>query len=88
MKKQTFIGYLFMSSGCEHGPEIMQWIGEWDEKKYGIVKDKSWCSNNFFYSYDEDGDTDYDSDNPTAISVCEEMDLEPGKKYKITVEEI
>ena len=78
-------GYLFETSGCEHGPTVMKWRGDWDQDKYEQLRGKSWCDNEFTYDIDSEGNTLWDSDK-----IAEEIDfgLIPGKKYYITIEEI
>jgi hypothetical protein len=88
MTKNTFEGYLFISKGAEHGPEIMRWCGSWDQGKYERANEDSWCDNHFTFGYDEQEGIQYSSNNPLAESICKNLDLQPGKKYRLTIEEI
>ncbi|MDH5665717.1 MAG: hypothetical protein OEY10_05415 [Nitrosopumilus sp.] len=77
---ETIEGYLFWTSGCEHGPTIM--IAEsWDQSAYEQAKDDSWCDNEFLYRSDENGDY------LDGFAVLE-LNLEPGTKYRLTIEEL
>lgn len=66
-------GFLFVTSGCEHGPTLMKWQGDWDEEKFEKILSKSWCDNEFRQKDAQTIDFDF---------------LIPGKKYRITIEEI
>jgi len=69
-------GFLFVTSGCEHGPTIMKWLGEWDQAGFEKVKDDSYCDNEFEGGFYE----------KTALTCHPE--LTPGKVYRITIDEL
>ena len=76
-------GYMFWTSGREHGPTVMVKTDDnWDQALYERLKDESWCDCEFSSFTDEKGE--YQMDMFKDI----DFELTPGKKYKITVEEL
>jgi len=66
---------MFVTSGYEHGPTIMVRKKRWKKKEYQKLEDGSWCSSDFF-------------DFAKSIGFEIELNLIPGKKYRLTIEEI
>lgn len=82
-------GYLFITSGCEHGPTIMIRKGDWNKEEYKKLREWSWCDNEFSdeYGMDELGYKDaYEKDLTWAEEIA--PDLKAGKKYRIIIEEL
>ena len=80
---QTIEGYMFWTSGCEHGPTVMMKTDDnWDQQLYKRLKDASWCDCEFMSFNDNNGK------RQSEVFTDVDFDLIPGKKYKITVEEL
>ena len=80
---QVIEGYMFWTSGCEHGPTVMVKSDDnWDQPLYKRLKDASWCDCEFSCFT---GDDNYCK---TEVFKDVEFELVPGTKYRITVEEL
>ena len=72
MDKQIIEGYLFWSSGCEHGPTIMI-AHKWDDPLYKRLESESWCDNEFLFRYLDD-----EGKNPEFEELS--LGITPGRK--------
>ena len=66
-------GYMFITSGCEHGATLLV-CDEWNQGEYDRLEEDSWCESAF--------------SNPPYRAVLEDYPFVPGKRYRLTVEEI
>ena len=69
-------GYLFWTSGYEHGPTIMIREDQWIQDEYEKLDKDSWCSNEFYGIGEKNWANDV------------KFELKPGIKYRLTIEEI
>lgn len=80
---QIIEGYMFWTSGCEHGPTVMVKADDnWDQELYRKLKGESWCDCEFACFTDDQGYA------RTNVFKDIDFELKPGTRYKITVEEL
>ena len=87
--RQSFKGYLFITEGAEHGPTLMirSYHKGWDQARYEKLDRESYCTNRFDMTF---GRSTLKDCEPFALPVVELIgeDIEPGKKYRLTIESI